>query len=581
MSAQGSYNPATDILTVTGDGLPHPVAKGTFPNENNLNDVSAYTFSHAFTYRGGNNTTAGGSVPLGIVGISANGVALFNPSAGTLGSPPSGFNWIASDAFGMYNPGDDAAGGRPNANDQYHYIDGNFLTSWKVNQVMAGYNDYYGLSQYQGDNMRHPDGHSKILGMSFDGYPIYGPYGYDSPLDNNSPVKIMETGYQMRENIAANRPAYGTTTANPPKGSLMEDYEYNVSKPGRHLDVYNGRFCHTPEYPNGTFAYFVTIWNDETETKTYVVTVSSESDGNKYRLDGVLYPNLTFIKGSTYKFIQEDSTNLTHPIRFSTTQHGIHGGGVEYTSGVTHVGTPGQSGAYTEFVVPQDAPNLYYYCHNHNGMAGTGGAITVVPNRYLTPKYPYIFGLSSKETLNIPANQGIGQAASGGGDSGGSTPTDPPSIIITNQPTNATIANGGSQTFSLLAVIEPEDGTKNYQWQVSTDGGFAWSNISGANASTYTLTAAAFMTGYRYRCIVTGPIGEAQQAQNSPLASNLVILTVTGGTSQTDTSGVLRWDSSIGKFDMTSIPFDRDNNNPDFARNDVRLDQTNFEFDLT
>ena len=84
-------------------------------------------------------------------------------AAGTLGSPPSGFNWIASDAFGMYNPGSDTAGGRPNVNDQYHYIDGNFLTSWKVNQVMAGYNDYYGLSQYQGDNMRHPDGHSKIL----------------------------------------------------------------------------------------------------------------------------------------------------------------------------------------------------------------------------------------------------------------------------------------------------------------------------------------------------------------------------------------------------------------------------------
>ena len=588
MPAQGSYNPATDILTVTGDGLPSPVARGTFPNENNLNDVSAYTFSHAFTYRGGNNTTAGGSVPLGIVGISANGVALFNPSAGTLGSPPAGFNWIASDAFGMYNPGADTAGGRPNVNDQYHYIDSNFLTSWKVNQVMAGYNDYYGLSQYQGDNMRHPDGHSKILGMSFDGYPIYGPYGYDSPLDNTSPVKIMETGYQMRENIAANRPAYGTTTANPPKGSLMEDYEYNVSKPGRHLDVYNGRFCYTPEYPNGTFAYFVTIWNDETETKTYVVTVEPRSgsnipieNGNKYLLDGVLYPNLTFIKGSTYIFDQSDPSNNNHLVQFSTTQHGTHGGGVVYTNGVTHYGVAGQPGAYTQFVVPQDAPDLYYYCINHNGMAGPDGAITVVPNRHLTPKFPYIFGLSSKETLNIPANQGIGQAESGGGESGGSTPTDPPSIIITNQPTNATIADGGSQTFSLLAVIEPEDGTKAYQWQVSTDGGFAWSNISGANASSYTLVAQAFMTGYRYRCIVTGPIGESQQAQNSPLASNLVILTVTGGTSQTDTSGVLKWDSSVGKFDMTSIPFDRDNNNPDFARTDVRMDQTNFEFDLT
>ena len=83
------------------------------------------------------------------------------------------------------------------------------------------------------------------------------------------------------------------------------------------------------------------------------------------------------------------------------------------------------------------------------------------------------------------------------------------------------------------------------------------------------------------RCIVTGPLGEAQQASNSPLASNLVILTVTGGTSGEDTSAVLKWDSIVGKFDMTSIPFDRDNNNPDFARNDVRFDLTNYEFDLT
>ena len=31
-------------------------------------------------------------------------------------------------------------------------------------------------SNVQGDYKRHTNGHSKILGMSFDGYPIYGPY---------------------------------------------------------------------------------------------------------------------------------------------------------------------------------------------------------------------------------------------------------------------------------------------------------------------------------------------------------------------------------------------------------------------
>ncbi|BCU96847.1 MAG: hypothetical protein CM15mV13_3060 [uncultured marine virus] len=89
------------------------------------------------------------------------------------------------------------------------------------------------------------------------------------------------------------------------------------------------------------------------------------------------------------------------------------------------------------------------------------------------------------------------------------------------------------------------------------------------------------MSGYRYRCVCIGPVGEQTQASNSPLASNLAILTVTGGTSQQDTSGILKWDSNVGKFDMTSVPFDRDNNNPDFTRNNIRLDATNYEFDLT
>ena len=94
-------------------------------NENNLNDVSAYTFSHAFTY-GGNNTTAGGSVPLGIVGISVTVLLCLIPLLALLESS-IWIYWIASDAFGMYNPGSDTAGGRPNINDQYHYIDANFL----------------------------------------------------------------------------------------------------------------------------------------------------------------------------------------------------------------------------------------------------------------------------------------------------------------------------------------------------------------------------------------------------------------------------------------------------------------------
>tara|TARA_A100001015_G_scaffold241735_1_gene276056 strand:- start:22 stop:717 length:696 start_codon:yes stop_codon:yes gene_type:complete len=51
-------------------------------------------------------------------------------------------------------------------------------------------------------------------------------------------------------------------------------------------------------------------------------------------------------------------------------ENGTHGGGSEYTTGVTTAGTPGQAGAYTQIVVAASAPTLYYYCTNHSGMGG-------------------------------------------------------------------------------------------------------------------------------------------------------------------------------------------------------------------
>jgi hypothetical protein len=118
-----------------------------------------------------------------------------------------------------------------------------------------------------------------------------------------------------------------------------------------------------------------------TETIEYNVTVAGRDgsyggSGNAFYIDGVESPYLTFIRGNTYKFLQSDSSNDGHPLKLSTTSDGVHtGGGAEYTTGVTYVGTPGNSGAYTQYVVPSDAPNtLYYYCSNHSGM---GSSITV------------------------------------------------------------------------------------------------------------------------------------------------------------------------------------------------------------
>ncbi len=104
---------------------------------------------------------------------------------------------------------------------------------------------------------------------------------------------------------------------------------------------------------------------------TYSVKVVSDS-GNKYRFDdfGTSAVTLDLQEGGTYTFDQSDSSNSGHPLRFSTTSDGTHGGGSEYTTNVTTTGTPGSAGAKTVITVASGTATLYYYCSVHSGMGG-------------------------------------------------------------------------------------------------------------------------------------------------------------------------------------------------------------------
>ena len=93
-------------------------------------------------------------------------------------------------------------------------------------------------------------GHSPIIGWAYDGNPIYGPFGYSDPDNINSPLKILASSYKKDSTQVLNRPSGFN------EGFFVDDYIFDESGD---LDIHNGRFGKTPEFPNGIYAYFATV----------------------------------------------------------------------------------------------------------------------------------------------------------------------------------------------------------------------------------------------------------------------------------------------------------------------------------
>jgi hypothetical protein len=147
--------------------------------------------------------------------------------------------------------------------------------------------------------------HSPIIGWAYDGNPIYGPYGYST--NQGGTVVQMQSGYKIDEvNPKPNRPSL----LNFPSGFFVEDYtHFNVSDETI-LDENNGRFCITPEFPNGTYAYFSTISNLDVDSSGtfsgYKRPVFPFFIGNKFKAR----PNqFNFGKSSNQDEIDLNQTN--------------------------------------------------------------------------------------------------------------------------------------------------------------------------------------------------------------------------------------------------------------------------------
>ena len=78
-----------------------------------------------------------------------------------------------------------------------------------------------------------------------------------------------------------------------------------------------------------------------------------------------------------------------------------------------------------------------------------------------------------------------------------------PVITIGTQPANLTVANGAPAEFTVAATAT-RGATLSYLWQVSTDDGSTWTNLSAATTATLTFEEVVLADdGNQYRVIVS------------------------------------------------------------------------------
>jgi hypothetical protein len=285
---------------------------------------------------------------LGAIGYFVDGVAMFDGQDGYYwngtAEAQSGTGGLWNrDAFPVEGVSFDPANAHQEQTGMYHY----HANPMALRYLMGDHVDYNTTTKVYSEKAGTPTQHSPIIGWVKDGYPIYGPYGYANATDANSGIRRMTTGYALRngQNSTVNLSVTGritlpawaargrnrsaTLAANEygPNvtgiytiGRYHEDYEYlgdvgKVQGTDFDLDEHNGRFCKTPEFPNGTYAYFMTI--NDSGTPVY-----------PYNIGRVFYGNPT--GGSVASISETVVTNwvgaASREIKFSAPTTDVEGG---------------------------------------------------------------------------------------------------------------------------------------------------------------------------------------------------------------------------------------------------------------
>ncbi len=223
----------------------------------------------------------------GNIGIFINGVALFdyrdgvawnNTSGNLCGGPgnspcPGGMGATQAwnrDAVPAEKLGFDCSKAHP-AMGNYHHHQNPSAFNLDLNVISTICNLYDADGLYTIDSTKH----SPLIGFAYDGFPIYGAYGYKN-VNGTGGIVRMKSSYNLSSNTTrVNGPAINAVVGTQTffNGYFREDYIYSptsVNTPD-YLDEHNGRFCITPEYPNGIYCYFATVDKNWNSAYPYIV----------------------------------------------------------------------------------------------------------------------------------------------------------------------------------------------------------------------------------------------------------------------------------------------------------------------
>jgi len=253
---------------------------------------------------------------LGAIGYFVDGVAMYDSRDAFYWNGTTEANGAGSwnrDAYVNESQTFDPAYAHQPGSGQYHY----HANPIALRYLLGDHVDFNVTTKIYSEATNAVTKHSPIIGWCRDGFPIYGPYGYSTATNSGSGVRRMISGYTLRDgtsgtdNLATNAtsrpaiPAWATragesagtgpaVSSSYPLGRYLEDKAYlgdlTNSLTGQKyqqgvdfdLNEWNTRWCVTPEFPAGTWAYFTSIASNGTPVFPYNIgrTFFGNATGN-------------------------------------------------------------------------------------------------------------------------------------------------------------------------------------------------------------------------------------------------------------------------------------------------------------